>query len=68
MASVVLIPDAENTCRRSMVFVVRAAGREGGGRCDTIVVSVEVPLSVVLSVVGETRRAETSVKVFTVVE
>jgi hypothetical protein len=64
MANVVLVPDTENTCRRSMVFVTRDAGWEGGGRCETIVISVEAPLSVVLNLVGETRRAETLVNVF----
>jgi hypothetical protein len=68
MANAVLVPDAENTCRRSMVFVARDAGWEGGGRCDTIVISVEAPLSVVLNVVGETRRAETPLNVFAVAE
>lgn len=68
MANVVLVPDAENTCRRSMVFVERDAGWEGGGRCDTIVISVENPLSVVLNLVGETRRAKTPVNVFGVAE
>lgn len=51
-----------------MVFVVRDAGMEGGGFCDTIVMPVEVSLSDVLSIVGETRRAETPVNVFGVAE
>jgi hypothetical protein len=67
MASVILTPDAENMCRRSMVFVARDAGRRGA-RCDTIVMPVEVLLSVVLSVMGETRRVETPVNVIGVAE
>jgi len=51
-----------------MVFVVRDAGMEGGGFCDTTVMSVEVSLSDVLSFMDETRRAETPVNVFGVAE